>query len=147
MQTICVPFCQKIPAEKPLEIGRFFSCICPQQSLRQGREGVFPGSCTLDSQPSTGLHFVPQFFLHKKNGELHQSLSKHGCKAAKTATSCQACTIVRSHEKIPTFVGRIFINFILAGFTKIWHEIHVWLKSGKINIHNPCRRGRCTTCN
>jgi hypothetical protein len=33
----------------------------------KGREGVFPGSYTLDSQPSTSLHFVPQFFLHKKS--------------------------------------------------------------------------------
>jgi hypothetical protein len=68
-------------------------------------------------------------------------------KQRKATTSCQVCTTVRSHEKNSTFVGRIFINFILAGFTKIWQEIHVWLKSGKINIHNQCRPGRCTTCN
>jgi hypothetical protein len=59
-------------------------------------------------------------------------------KQRKATTSSQACTTVRSHEKIPTFVGRIFINFILWAFTKIWQEIQVWLKSGKINIHNLC---------
>jgi hypothetical protein len=49
--------------------------------------------------------------------------------------------------KNSTFAGRIFVNFILACFTKICQEIHVWLKEGEINIHNPCRPGRCTTCN
>jgi hypothetical protein len=68
-------------------------------------------------------------------------------KQRKATTCCQTCTIARSHEKNRLSVGRIIMNFILADFTKIWQEIHVWLKLDKINIHNPRRPGWCTTCN
>jgi len=144
MQTICLPFCQKMSAEKPPETGRFFSCIiCPQQSLGRGREGkgcFQVATHWIHNQVQTCISFRSSFFT-KRMGNYTSPFPSTVAKQRKATTSCQACTAVRSHYKIPTFVRRIFIYFILAGITNIWQEIHVWLKSGKINIHIPADLG------
>ena len=94
----------------------------------------------IHNQVQTCISFRSSFFT-KRMGNYTSPFPSTVAKQRKATTSCQACTAVRSHYKIPTFVRRIFIYFILAGITNIWQEIHVWLKSGKINIHIPADLG------